>query len=407
MFKNNIKINYSILLFLFISLAILLNNFFRFFQNNTGYQFDPWLSNYQGGFVRRGLPGEFFYQIYNLFNIHPGWMIFIFVSTLYFFIYLNFYKLIKNINLNRLYLLIIFSPIGFYFPILNSKATGHKEVIFLFFLSLLCLLIPKFKKKQINYLIIFITIIIGLSYEVLIFYLIYLIIPYAYFYKFKDLKDLFLNLIPFFITSTILILLNFYFKGSEQQVADICNSIKQYVNSNCQVVGKIADLKLSIEDHLVQKSKWNYGQYSLYVSYFKIYGIGFLISFLPLMIIYKKIKNNKFKFNHIKIHPLIILILPMFTLVPVFYMGADWGRYLYISYISSLFITFFFIKNNIFVFEEKFIPRIVNKIPKALFLILLMIYCFGWTVPICCEKKFKPGIINVIKKGIYYYDKNY
>jgi len=57
MFKIFFKRNFGISLLVLLSLLIILNNFFRFFQNKTLYQFLPWLSNYQGGFTRRGLPG--------------------------------------------------------------------------------------------------------------------------------------------------------------------------------------------------------------------------------------------------------------------------------------------------------------------------------------------------------------
>ena len=59
-------------------------------------------------------------------NIHPGWMIFFFVSTLYFLFYLIFFHLIKKIKLDKFFIFAILSPIAFYFPVLNSKATGHK-----------------------------------------------------------------------------------------------------------------------------------------------------------------------------------------------------------------------------------------------------------------------------------------
>jgi len=48
-----------------------------------------------------------------------------------------------------------------------------------------------------------------------------------------------------------------------------------------------------------------------------------------------------------------------------------------------------------------------NVIMKYVFIITLIIYCLGWTVPICCEKKFKPGLIKVIERGKIYYKKSY
>ena len=43
---------------------------------------------------------------------------------------------------------------------------------------------------------------------------------------------------------------------------------------------------------------------------------------------------------------------------------------------------------------------------KYVFIITLFIYCLGWTVPICCEKKFKPGLIKVIERGKMYHNEN-
>ena len=134
MINDFIKKNLTLSSLLIFSLLIIINNFYRFFQNNSVYEFDPWLSNYQGGFVRRGIPGELFYQLNNFTGIHPGWMVFIFVTILYIFFYLNFFKIIKSIKINALHLFIIFSPISFFFPVLNSKASGHKEIFFLFLL---------------------------------------------------------------------------------------------------------------------------------------------------------------------------------------------------------------------------------------------------------------------------------
>ena len=154
MLKNFIKTNLTISLILVLSFIIIVNNFFRFFQNNSVYEFDPWLSNYQGGFVRRGMPGEFFYQIHEIFNIHLGWAVFIFVLILYFIFYFYFFNLIKNIKLNKLLVFSILSPIAFYFPILNSKATGHKEVILFFLLSVFWVFLPKIKRIYSYYFLI-------------------------------------------------------------------------------------------------------------------------------------------------------------------------------------------------------------------------------------------------------------
>ena len=404
--KQFIKNNKTITILILSSLLIIINNFLNFFINNSSYQFDPWLSNYQGGFVRRGLPGEIFFQLYEIFNISPGLLAFVFVILLYIFFYIFFFKLLKNIVISKTLIFCLFSPLAFYFPIINSKATGHKEIIFLSLLSFYCYLLPKISKKTAPYSTIVITCIISLSYEALTFYLTYFVFAFILFFNFKNLKEFILHLFPLFIISLVLIFLNFYFKGTESQVAEICNSLRPYVNSECQNVGKIADLKLSIEDHTSQKGAWKYGEFSIYQSYFKIYGIGFILGFLPLIILYNRTSIIKKNLNFLQVNPLFYLFLPIVITFPIYFMGADWGRYLYISYMSSLVLVIFLIKNNIFV-QSKEINIKDNKIfSKIIFISLIIVYGFGWSVPICCEKKFKPGLSSIGTKAYLYFQKS-
>ena len=51
--------------FLFvITVIIIIFNFYYFVREQSLNQYADWLINYQGGFVRRGLIGEIFYQIH-------------------------------------------------------------------------------------------------------------------------------------------------------------------------------------------------------------------------------------------------------------------------------------------------------------------------------------------------------
>ena len=335
----------------------------------------------------------------------------IFVCVLYFLFYFSFFHLIKDIKLNKLFIFAIFSPISFFFPILNSKATGQKEIIFLSLLSIFCFFLPKLKKSYANFFMIFIALLIGLSHEGLIFYLFYLIIPFILFYNFKNLKNIFFNLLPIFFVMVSMLFLTYHFHGTEKHVVEICNSVKNYVITECQNVGQIAALGFisSLEwnvafKEIIGKQNGVYGL-PIFPKYYIIYGIGFIIGFLPLFFLFGNSKLNKYSFNFFKVKPLIILLFPFLMTSPIYYAGFDWGRYLYISYMSSLVTIIFYLKNNILYIREKTNKIQNNLITKYLFIILIVIYGFGWTVPICCELNFKPGISSVIKRVIYYYDK--
>ena len=405
-FKNNLTISSLIIL----SLFIIINNFYRFFQNNSAYEFDNWLINYQGGFVRRGLTGEFFFQIHELLNIHLGWLVFISVSVIYFSYYFIFFKLMSKIKINNIFIFAIFSPLAFYFPVLNSKGTGQKEILFFVLLALLCLILPNLKKIHATYFIIFAILLTGLTHEGLVFYSFYLIIPYLLFFNFKNFKDLVFNLTPLFFIALGLLLLTYHFNGSEKHVISICSSVKDYVNIRCEEIGQIAALGF------IKNVQWNVtftetiGRYDntfglpLFPKYFLIYGIGFIVGFLPLIILFSKSKLTGNRISLLNLHPLLFFSIPLIFTAPIYYAGFDWGRYLYTSYMCSMILFIFCINNNIFDYKDNTITKKDHIFKKWLFIIIIIIYGFGWTVPICCELNFKPGISSVFSKAISYYN---
>jgi hypothetical protein len=387
------ELSKKIVIFLIILITIYtIFNFYRFYLNNFSYEFDPWLSNYQGGFVRRGMPGELFYQIYNMIGITPDLSAFVFVSFLYIFFFWFLSVLIKSIKTSNLILVIIFSPLALFFSVINSKATGHKEIIFFAALAIIFLLINKLNKKNILILISCLMIILGASYEAIIFYFLYLISPFFLFKTFKNYKEIFCYLTYFACLSFLLLLINFFFKGSEQIVNEICLSIKQFVNQNCSIVGKIADLSLSVEDHTIQKTNAP-GALNLFEGYSILYSIGFLYGYFGLLII---LFNSNLKNKLLKNINLLILfsIFFLFTF-PVYYFGADWGRYLYISNISAIIILFSLIKNKLIKIKDNKFITTLNKIPNKIFIIFIFLYSLSFSVPICCQSNFKLGLLKI------------
>ena len=157
--KKNKMLKKNILKILIpISTIIIIINFYYFVSEKSLNQYADWLINYQGGFVRRGLIGEFFFQIYKYFNIRIDVLIFLFVSLFYILFSFNFFKILKDIKLNFLNLLIIFSPFSFLYPVMDQKTSGRKDIFFLLLLSFLCLYLRKIKFKYQKYLIIFFSI---------------------------------------------------------------------------------------------------------------------------------------------------------------------------------------------------------------------------------------------------------
>ena len=364
--------------------------FFKYYLNNNAYEFDPWLSNYQGGFVRRGLPGEIFYIFYQFLKINPAIITLIFVSLLYVYFYWSLLKNLLNLKISRLLLLVLFSPLALFFPIINSKAIGHKEILFFVSFFIFYLLIKKFEKFYLAFFLTILIIFLGLSYEALLFYSPYLIILF-FFKGFNSYKEFFYYLFYFSTISLSILLINYVFKGNSFIVSQICDSVINFVNPNCETVGKIADLKLSVQDHTIQKTG-SEGALNLYKNYFFIYPLGAIYGLSPLLIF---LFCSSFTDKKIKDLNLLLVFASLFILtIPVYYFGADWGRYLNITNISSIILILILINEKKIKIKNNFIIYQLNKIPKFIFLIFVFLYALSFSVPICCQTSFKLGLLK-------------
>ena len=382
-----------------LSFIIVVNNTFRFYKNKTSYEIGDWLINYQGGFVRKGLVGEFIYQIYKFTEINPYLTVLILIILFYLIFYIIIFKYLNKLHINNYIIFALFSPLSFFFPVFNSKATGRKEILFISLLALVCFYLPKINKKYYMYIYIGLLTLIGLTHEGFIFYFGYFLIPLIFIIKPESFRDIRYEAILISLSSLILIFLTYKFSGNENQVIDICNSIKNFAHQQCESFGQIATLKWDLKNYMSEKEG------ILLTKYFPLYFFYGVISFLPLFFIYKKASLNVLILNK-KINPLILIFIPFIFTIPVYYIALDWGRYLYTSYISSLIIILFLIKNKIISlkFNENFKQ---NYLLKKVFLpILFVIYCFGWSVPYCCNPEIKSGLIRSVKLAISYYERN-
>ena len=386
--KNKEKI---IIFALSLTFFYVLTNFYRFYLNNSIYEFDPWLTNYQGGFVRRGLIGEFFIQIHYIFSINPAILVLTFVSCLFFLFYFFLFKNLKKIKINNIWFLIIFSPLGIFFPILNSKATGHKEIMLFAIMACFCFYIKKIEKMYAFLIICTLITLMSLTYEVLIFYCPYLLFLFFCYYKFKNFKENFYYFAASFTILIFLTLINFLNSGDQIIVEKICESLKGFVNSLCNVEGNIAHLGVSIEDYNNQKGFSDIYMLSL-TDYFLIYGFGLIYGIIGLVAYIKNIKINLLSFQ---VNLSLILFLLFLIPLPIYYLGADWGRYIHISYICTIILILFLEKYNLLVSKNRSLTFIkINKISPKSIVLISFIYGLAVTVPLTGDSGFKFGLLK-------------
>lgn len=372
-----LKDNKIINLLVVISTLIIVFNFAFFVIERSPFQYSDWLINYQGGFIRRGLPGEFFFQLYKLINIPLDLIVFISVSLMYVFFAVNFIKIVSKIKFNFLNLLIIFSPLSFLYPVMEQKVSGRKDIIFLFLVVLLTTFLEKIKFKYQKYIIIFFVLISAFSHTGFvvftpIFFLIFIISNYK-----NSLSKIFKELIIISFFSIIpIILVLFNTSIDNQSILKICDSVKSFL-PNCGQDDYIETVNWSLKYAIELNDKlWIKDNYAIF------YTLTFLFANAPLIYAFYKSKfNEKYSFM---LNPIFIFVFLNLMTFPIYFVGVDYGRYMYITYLSLVVFYFKALSTKFLVISEKF-----SNIKKPIALLVIFLFGFTWTVPHCCNTNLK------------------
>ena len=87
-----------------------------------------WIINYQGGFTRRGLPGEIAFHIAKYFDTSLRFVIFIFQSVTYVFYLYLVYFFFKKTKLNLIFIFAFFTPIFLIYHLAELEVLARKEI---------------------------------------------------------------------------------------------------------------------------------------------------------------------------------------------------------------------------------------------------------------------------------------
>lgn len=378
-FEKNFQLNTTflkiILIFSFIIIAV---NFYDWTLKKSYYEYSDWLINYQGGFTRRGLFGEIVYLIHKVTSIRLDFILYFFVITMYFLFFLFLQKILSRTNLNFLNTLIIFSPLSFIYLASSKTLAGRKEILLFCLISIFFYNLKKIKFENVKYWIITILIISSLTHLGFIFYTPFLILFFIFLYPEKKIKDFLYQIIPILGSGMLVISLIFYsIFFSKPELIEICESIKVFVK-NCPEQTYIGFL----ENSLLEVSQVNLNFWSN--NYIIKYPIYFILSFAPIIYAFNNLKDNKiFKKKNL----LMFLLVSFIFTVPVFFLGADYGRYMNWQYIFFLFIYLHIINFKILKINEK--NHFFNlKVSKIFLFLIIFLYGFVWSVPHCCDKNY-------------------
>jgi hypothetical protein len=399
MFVKSIKTNenkffFFYLLFLFFSASIFLFNKHTVGNDST---ISEWLINYQGGFTRRGLLGDLAFNLALLFEAKIRFVIFLFQLFFYLTFVILTFNFIKDIKINFLSRLALYTPIFLLFPLGEIESLVRKEtVIFIIFIIFLSLASKKYNEKYCNNYIFFIFPISFLIWEPVIFFFPFIFfILYLKNYKKTVLKTFFKTLI-ISIPSVIVFLLVILNPLSEVGHDKMCQELMSLFQERCYMSLSLLKSKSSILQQFMTSYKMEY-----IVRYILIIIVGFL----PLFILSanSKLRKNKinllFKFKSF-FTPLIILLSSAPILFAAMY---DWGRVVNIAYTFSIFTFFYLLKNDYFQLKEGHFYLSIKKIfnNKKYYYILFFIFCFCWNIKtVISDRVGSFPIYRIITKSI-------
>ena len=110
-------------------------------HSSRSWSISDWLINYQGGFVRRGLPGEVFFLLGRGLHLSPVVLVIVTCFALYAVLLLCVRRLARDCSWDVWVIALLVSPATLAFPILDLSAGFRKEILYLAGLALLLVLL--------------------------------------------------------------------------------------------------------------------------------------------------------------------------------------------------------------------------------------------------------------------------
>ena len=365
----------DIYLIFYLLTLLIFSYFFLFLKHNVGNDstISEWLINYEGGFTKRGLIGQIAIELSRYFQTSLRWMIFLmqsFTVTIYFILLFN---LLKYLQFERVIILSIFTPIFILYPVAEIEVLARKEII-VFTLFLTYLFIPRNSSFKTFSFSIFLSLAI-LIWEPIVFFFPLIFLFEIIEAKIENFDKKLTKLILSFFPSFFIALLIIFDPITKEQHEIMALLLKNEFGESCYMsCGRLITVS-----SITQQFQGQMERYSLEV--FIRYSLIILIGFFPLFILFKnsQLKNkNLFLFKNFN-NPINTFYLGIFPVSVLFAMGFDWGRWVNIFYVILVLIYFqLLIKKHLILDLEKLRENFIYKIKSKVFVILFILFCFGW-----------------------------
>jgi len=362
---------------IFVVINIVLAIFWLDIKHEVGNDssISEWLINYQGGFTRRGLGGEFGVALANLLDISLRRSIFLIQITIHSSYLVLIYFYFKKLKFNIIQLFALYVPIFLLYPIAELEVLGRKEMLlFLFFLVTIFFSSRKYNAKIVNYLIFFISPIVCLIWEQVVLFFPFFASVLIVKNNLKTFKQVFNKLLIIFFPGIITFIYIFITPLSDSGHEIMCSFLENNFGERCYMS---ASMLISSTIHFDTLWVHDNAQFVHYLRYILI----FLIGFAPLNILVSQ-SNFLEKDNFItkNFRPRSLFFILYIPAILLFIYGYDWGRWINITYTFSILFYVYLLKNSIIESEFEIKNLIINKIinNKTLILFIFLIFAFFW-----------------------------
>ena len=409
----NVRNNY---LPLYLTVIFVFATFWLYIKHNVGndWGISEWIINYQGGFTRRGLPGEISYQISKIFDFKLRFIIFL-IQTIFYSIYLVLiYNFFKKIKFNIVFLLAVYTPIFLFFHVAELESLARKEIFL--FIGYIWFYNISSKEKSIFYpllWIIFILPLICIFYEQTVFYFTFFAAVIIIKLKNDNIVNLSLKIIIIFIPAFCVSWFSAFTLISPEGFEVMKGSLEENFGESCYGSCSLMSSKREALVHFnATIDKLTERENSLFIYLFR-YFLIFLVGFAPLLIL---IKNSYLKIKILNFKGIIYPFLLLNIMIPIHWLlFIDWGRAVNITYVSSVLFYFYLFKNEHIKLNEQYLKKQIDLILKNKFIenkryiaiFIFAIYSFGWSPPtlLSADVNSFPGYRLPYKTAKYLFSK--
>jgi len=379
-YKDNFKSidNFNKYLSIYLSLLFLFGIYYLHYKHSVGNDssISEYLINYQGGFVRRGLPGEILFRYSDYFNLNLRFQIFLFQSTIYTIYLILIFNFFKDLKKNIIILFAIYTPIFLLYPIAELESLGRKEsVLYVFFLSFILIKNTKYA----NLFIFFILPLVSMVYEEVILFSPFIFAVVLIKNKINNfISGIKLSLL--FLPSVIIIMLFYIYPITAENHYIMANSIKNTFGESCYMSCSL----LLVNDITSFSSMIGYiwGEHTHIPSILFRYFLIILIGFFPVFLLsyFSVFKENIF-FSKVKLKNIFLFLMVLYIpIIPLFLLGGDWGRWIGMTITFTTIFYFYLYKNNLIKVDYLSINQklIFFKDKNKFVIVLFVIFAFGW-----------------------------